>query len=134
MDYSFLVGPGVKTFGQLYPQRAPLPVNDLSALIADSTPPKWIVGLARGGKIKSVGPLVKTNGMKAVRKAERDYIQVVHEFMAKRGQYGLARCPLLFHRGSSPKSYFCTLEIVVTEEFISQVPFVGRMRPRPEQF
>jgi hypothetical protein len=33
-----------------------------------------------GSKIKSVGPLVKTDGMKAVRKSESSHIQVVHEF------------------------------------------------------
>ena len=90
--------------------------------------------MTHGSKIKSVGPLVKTDGMKAVRKSERSHIQVVHEFMAKRRQYRLTRCPLPFHWGPRPKSNFCNLDLVVAEQFIGQAPFVSRMRTRPEQF
>ena len=60
-----------------------LPVNDLPAFKANATPLKRIVGMTYGSKIKSVSPLVKTDGMKAVRKSESSHIQVVHEFMAK---------------------------------------------------
>src|SRR4249920_94373 len=111
-----------------------LPVNDLPAFKANPTPLKRIVGMTYGSKIKSVGPLVKTDGMKAVRKSEISHIQVVHEFMAKRRQYRLTRCPLPFHWGPRPKSNFCNLDLVVAEEFIRQAPFVSRMRTRPEQF
>ena len=86
-----------------------------------------------GGKIKFVGPLVKTDGMKAVWESEASYVQVVHEFMAKRRENDLT-CPLPFHRGSRPKSNSCELEVVVAEQFLSQAPFAGRMRSRPEQF
>jgi hypothetical protein len=57
-----------------------LPVNDLPAFKANPAPLKRIVGMTYGSKIKSVGPLVKTDGMKAVRKSESSHIQVVHEF------------------------------------------------------
>jgi hypothetical protein len=110
-----------------------LPVNHLPVFKANPTPLKRIVGLPYGGKIKSVGPLIKTDGVEAVWKSERDYIQVVHEFMAKRGQDRLARSPLLFHRGSRPESNFCKLDMVVAKEFMGQAPLSGRMRPRPEQ-
>src|SRR5262245_3947777 len=110
-----------------------LPVNDLPVFQANPTPLKWIVGLPDGSKIKSVGPLVKTDGMKAAWKSERSHIQVVHEFMAKRRQYRLTRCPLLFHWGPGPKSNFCNLDVVVAEEFIGQAPFASRMRTRAEQ-
>src|SRR4030095_10425422 len=111
-----------------------LPVNDLPASKTNPTPLKRIVGMPYGSKIKSVSPLVKTDGMKAVRKSERSHIQVVHEFMAKRRQYRLTRCPLPFHWGPHPKSNFCSLDLVVAEEFIGQAPFVSRMRTRPEKF
>src|SRR5215510_2591073 len=110
-----------------------LPVDDLPVFKANPTPLKRIVGMPDGSKIKSVGPLVKTDGMKAVRKSERSHIQVVHEFMAKRRQYRLTRCPLPFHWGPHPKSNFCRLDLVVAEEFIGQAPFVSRMRTRAEQ-
>jgi hypothetical protein len=87
-----------------------------------------------GSKIKSMGPLVKTDGVKAVWKFETSQIQMVHEFMAKRRQYRLTRCPLPFHWGSRPKSNFCTLDLVVAEEFMGQTPFVSRMRTGPKQF
>ena len=87
-----------------------------------------------GSKIKSVAPLVKTDGMKAVRKSEQSHIQVVHEFMAKRRQYRLTRCPLPFHWGPRPKSNFCHLDLVVAEEFIGQAPFVSECGRGPSNF
>ena len=92
-----------------------LSINDLPAFKANPTPLQRIVGMPYGGKIKSMGPLVKTDGMKAVWESERSYVQVVHEFMAKRRQNGLTRCPLPFHRGSRPKSNSCSLDMVVAE-------------------
>ena len=67
-----------------------LPVNDLLPFRANPTPLKRIIGLAYGEDIVC-GYARKTDGMKTVWKSERGYIQVVHEFMAKRGQYGLTR-------------------------------------------
>ena len=111
-----------------------LPVDDLPVFKANPTPLKRIIGLPYRGKIKLVGPLVKTDGMKAIWKSERSHIQVVHEFMAKRRQYRLTRSPLPFHGGPSPKSNFCHPDLVVAEEFIRQASFVSRMRTRAEQF